>query len=719
MTETVYPFGASAEIICTDKMVLGGKGANLAKMAGTGFPVPPGFTFPTQQCIDYQKNSRDQQEAQVDTLMFLAGPYFHAIEEHFGYTPLYSVRSGAPVSMPGMMDTILNVGLDTNTLPEWQTRLGPRAALDCFRRLIQMFSNVVHGIPSELFEEILDEAKKNEGASADSELSKTALQGVVSKYLDLYEHLMDAPFPNAADQFPLAIAAVFDSWGNDRAVAYREANGIPHDMGTAVNIQAMVFGNMNDDSGSGVLFTRCPNTGEPGIVGEYLFNAQGEDVVAGVRTPLPIKALDDMNPDVYHLLTYYVEKLELVNLDMQDVEFTIQDGELFLLQTRSGKRSAEAAFRIARDMTNEGLIDKKEALSRVTSSQYMTLLRPRVDPDFTGKPTYIGIGASGSIVSGACVHTSEQAVKAHGKTILVTKETTPDDFTGMMASEGILTTTGGLTSHAAVVARSMDKTCIVGCASLDPNKIKKGELVTIDGRTGRVWVGVEVPVLVGVVPDSATELLSWGATPKKAMDLIEQNELATAVGEVCVKLDTDYPTITLARETVAPFLAILKERRWEMKGVIDLRGQMATMEDDEGHEFLAQMGASGYSPKKSKGDTFDGIVQALTYKKWGIEVRRRFALLLPETVTEGQLTVLAHAGWGIVREVDTFGGLMKSANKERVNYVQIGPGLKKRLKEDDLTVKQALNLLADAGRSVDVLPQVRTLQDRLIEVLGS
>jgi len=718
-----HEFGTSAASGETSKELLGGKGSNLAKMASLGYPVPPGFTLTTEACAEYQQLSPAGRKKLVEDLLNASVPFFTRLEETLGYQPLMSVRSGAPVSMPGMMDTILNVGLDEHTLPGWVARIGKLAALDSYRRLIQMFANVVHGIPVELFEELLESVKGYQGATPDSELHAESMEAVVAGYKALYRDLMDEDFPTAGfPQLVPAVSAVFESWGNDRAVAYREAHGIDPSMGTAVNVQTMVFGNMNDHSGSGVLFTRCPNSGAAGVMGEFLPNAQGEDVVAGVRTPLPLHKMNDLMPGAYKELMNMVLGLENHYRDMQDVEFTIQDGTVYLLQTRTGKRSALAAFQTARDLVHEEVITRKEALERVSSKQYMTLLRPRIDPAYTGKPDYVGLGAAGSIVSGKCVHTAEEAVKMNEATILVSKETTPDDFSGMMASEGILTTTGGLTSHAAVVARSMDKTCVVGCADLDPSKIKKGAKLTIDGLTGRVWVGKDVPVLVGVVPPVADEVLGWGKKPKPAMELIGQDDVkAVDPGEVCVKVNSVYPNIYIARDTVGPVVAALKERRKELYGVIDLRSEEeADVLTGADKEFCTAMGTDPdtvFTGPKNNG--FEGVMQALTWKKWGTEVRQRFAIILPEDATEEHALMLESAGWCVVREADTFGALVTLGAKKKKIYCIVGKGLKARLKQEELTLKSALKLLSDAGRDVSVLPTPRALRDRVIEVLGA
>lgn len=428
--------------------------------------------------------------------------------DHFGYQPLVSVRSGAPVSMPGMMDTILNVGLNDANLLEWAGRIGPWAAVDSYRRLIQMLGSTAQGIDGEAFEVLMAEARKKDGVETDKEISLERLAAVVDAYKVIWSSEVGSPFPESpSEQLELAIGAVWRSWMNPRAMEYRDLKGIPHDMGTAVTVQAMVFGNMNDNSGSGVLFTRNPNTGERVIMAEYLACAQDEDVVAGIRTPDKLTLNDDVGGWGDQLYST-VQALETHFKDVQDVEFTVQDGKLYLLQTRSAKRSATAAVKIAHDMLQEKLIDLPEYLTRVTAMQYLTAMQPIVDPKAPNTVLATGLAACPGVAIGVIARTSEEAVELakQGKdVILVTEETTPDDIAGMVAAKGILTSTGGATSHAAVVARSLDKPCIVGVSSLTFENgsavfengqviFAGGTQISLDGGTGRVFDG-EVPTL--------------------------------------------------------------------------------------------------------------------------------------------------------------------------------------------------------------------------------
>jgi pyruvate,phosphate dikinase len=504
----------------TSKKHLGGKGAALVKMAQAGMNVPPGFTLPTEVCNELSGMAAKEQNLAytdaINEIMARAKEGMEWLTEKFGFTPLVSVRSGAPVSMPGMMDTILNVGLTNQNLDEWADRIGFRAALDSQRRLIQMLGSTAYGVPHEVFEFQLARIKKEAGVELDAELDTDYLEALIEAYLQAFKQNQGFDFPvnDPDEQLSAAIMAVFESWQNDRAIEYRKINKIDPSMGTAVNVQAMVFGNMGDDSGTGVLFTRNPSTGEAGIMGEFLQNAQGEDVVAGIRTPVDIWDMNSVElqdtcwPGIYKQIEAVCSLLEGMYDDMVDVEFTVQQGELFILQSRSGKRSARAAFKIATDLFQEGVIDIDTALSRLKKEQFKVVRRPMLDPAFKDDPDEIGLPACPGVVSGKPVFSSEDAVNCKEPCILITHETTPEDIKGMAAAIGILTQTGGATSHAAVVARAMDKTCVVGCTGLDLDAAKGCTKVTIDGSTGRVWFNRDVPVIdssdapeVGIVMD--------------------------------------------------------------------------------------------------------------------------------------------------------------------------------------------------------------------------
>lgn len=515
------------------KMILGGKGAGLVMMAQNGFPVPPGFTIPTTACNELAaRTDKADWDWYFNKLIDEAFDHDAWLGQQFGYMPLVSVRSGAPVSMPGMMDTILNVGITDDTLADWKDRLGKRTALDSYRRLIQMLGGTAFGVPHSAFEANMTAARKADGVETDAEISAATLAEVVKQHKLTFQAATQQEFPQTRlDQLSYAIKAVFDSWQNPRAIEYRKINKIDPAMGTAVNVQAMVFGNMDDDSGTGVLFTRHPSTGEGGMYGEFLQNAQGEDVVAGIRTPHDIYKASTMDgtvwPDIYEELVAACVKLEAAYDDMVDIEFTVQQGKLFILQSRVGKRSARAAFKIAYDLVDEEVIDKATALKRLTKEQFKVVRRPSIDPAFKVEPDLIGLPACPGVVTGKPVFSSTDAVNCTEPCILITHETTPDDIAGMNAAVGILTQTGGATSHAAVVARAMDKACVVGCTDMElQGKLigKAGKCfgsqdkVTIDGATGRVWIGIDVPVIDSSDATEIKAIMEWAM---EAKDVIE------------------------------------------------------------------------------------------------------------------------------------------------------------------------------------------------------
>ncbi len=512
--------------------LLGGKGANLAEMTRIGVPVPPGFTITTEACNAYYESGGKFPEGMWEQTL----EALRAIEEQTGKkfgdpkNPLLvSVRSGAKFSMPGMMDTILNVGLNDETAKGMvELTQNERFVYDAYRRLIQMYGSVVLEIPDEAFEEALDKLKEEKGAKEDTDLDAEALKELVERFKAIVKEHKGFEFPQEPlEQLRLAVEAVFRSWNSKRAIDYRNAAGIPHDLGTAVNIVTMVFGNMGWDSGTGVAFTRNPSTGEKEIWGEYLLNAQGEDVVAGIRTPSPIQKMAEELPEAYKQFLDIAEKLEKHYRDMQDVEFTIERGKLWMLQTRNGKRTAKAAVKIAVDMVNEGLITKEEAVMRITPSQVDTLLHPQFDPAEVekarkeGRMLAKGVNASPGAAVGKVyfdADTAEKMAKEHGeKVIMVRPFTKPDDVHGMIASQGILTSEGGATSHAAVVARQFGIPAVVGASAvrIDLDKrqmtigdtvIKEGEWVSIDGTTGEIFLG-QMPTVAPSLEEQ-TELLT-------------------------------------------------------------------------------------------------------------------------------------------------------------------------------------------------------------------
>ncbi len=507
MAKWVYTFEeGSADM----RNLLGGKGANLAEMTNLGLPIPQGFTVTTEACTDYyDKGKQISDEIREQIFSALAG-----LEEKqgkkFGDTEnplLVSVRSGARASMPGMMDTILNLGLNDVAVEGFAAKTGnPRFAYDSYRRFIQMFSDVVMEIPKSFFERILDEIKEAKGVKFDTELDADDMKEIIGRFKAVYQDRMGKEFPQEPkEQLMEAVKAVFRSWDNERAIVYRRMNDIPGDWGTAVNVQAMVFGNMGNTSGTGVAFTRNPSTGAKGIYGEYLINAQGEDVVAGIRTPQPITRLKEDLPECYAKFIEIAGRLEDHYRDMQDMEFTIENGKLFFLQTRSGKRTAQAALQIACDLVDEGKITPQEAVLRIEAKSLDQLLHPTFVPEALKNGKVIGqaLPASPGAAAGKVYFTAQEAKQAHEKgerVVLVRLETSPEDIEGMHAAEGILTVRGGMTSHAAVVARGMGTCCVSGCGEISINEEEKvfelggheyheGDYISLDGSTGKIYDG--------------------------------------------------------------------------------------------------------------------------------------------------------------------------------------------------------------------------------------
>jgi len=540
MTKWVYTFGdGAAEGRAGDKNLLGGKGANLAEMSSLGLPVPPGFTITAEACGWYYANGKGfppELQGQVKAALAEVG---RIAGRRFGDPAsllLVSVRSGARASMPGMMDTVLNLGLNDVTVAALAKDSGDaRFAYDSYRRFIQMYSDVVLGLDHEVFEEILEDEKGRRGYELDTEFSAKDWQAVIALYKARIEEELEKPFPqDPDDQLWGAIGAVFSSWMNARAITYRRLHDIPESWGTAVNVQAMVFGNMGDSSATGVAFTRNPSTGEKALYGEFLVNAQGEDVVAGIRTPQNITekariaagsdkpSLQKLMPDAFASFVGICERLEKHYRDMQDLEFTIERGKLWMLQTRSGKRTARAALKMAVDMAEEGLISREEAVARIDPGSLDQLLHPTIDPKAQRNVIGMGLPASPGAATGEIVFSSQEAEDARKlgrKVILVRVETSPEDIHGMHAAEGILTTRGGMTSHAAVVARGMGKPCVSGAGSLRVDyrsgtllamgeRLSKGDVITIDGGSGQVLKGA-VPMLQPELSGDFAAIMQW------------------------------------------------------------------------------------------------------------------------------------------------------------------------------------------------------------------
>ncbi len=529
MTKYVYAFKEGNKDM---RNLLGGKGANLAEMASLGLPVPNGFTITTEACTAYYKNGKTiSKEIEEEILTNL-----HNLENEMGKKLgdindplLVSVRSGARASMPGMMDTILNLGLNDQAVEGFASKTNnPRFAYDSYRRFIQMYSDVVMEVPKSYFEKIIDKVKEEKGIHYDTELTVEDLKELVVRFKEVYKNAMNGEeFPqNPIEQLMGAVKAVFRSWDNPRAIVYRRMNDIPGDWGTAVNIQSMVFGNKGETSGTGVAFTRNPSTGEKGIFGEYLINAQGEDVVAGVRTPQPITKLEEEMPECYKEFMELAQKLENHYRDMQDMEFTIEEGKLYFLQTRNGKRTAPAAIKIACDLVDEGMITEEEAVLRIEAKSLDQLLHPMFDGESLKNGEVIGsaLPASPGAAAGKVVFTAETAKKLGNggngeRVILVRLETTPEDIEGMVAAQGILTVRGGMTSHAAVVARGMGTCCVSGCGEIKINEEEKyfelggytfheGDYISLDGTTGKIYKG-DIKTVEATVTGDFGRIMAW------------------------------------------------------------------------------------------------------------------------------------------------------------------------------------------------------------------
>ncbi|MBE6803266.1 MAG: pyruvate, phosphate dikinase, partial [Ruminococcaceae bacterium] len=513
----------------TMRELLGGKGANLAEMTSLGLPVPQGFTVTTEACTQYYEDGRkinDDIQAEImeyiDKMEEITGKKFGDKENPL----LVSVRSGARASMPGMMDTILNLGLNEEVVEVMAAKSGnARWAYDCYRRFIQMYSDVVMEVGKKYFEELIDKMKEERGVTQDVELTADDLKELANQFKAEYKSKIGKDFPSdPKEQLMGAVEAVFRSWDNPRANVYRRDNDIPYSWGTAVNVQMMAFGNMGDDCGTGVAFTRDPATGEKGLMGEFLVNAQGEDVVAGVRTPMPIAQMAEKFPEAYADFVKVCATLEDHYRDMQDMEFTVEAGKLYMLQTRNGKRTAKAALKIACDLVDEGMIDEKKAVAMIDPRNLDTLLHPQFDAKVlkTAVPAGKGLGASPGAACGKVVFTAEDAVawnEKGEKVVLVRLETSPEDITGMKAAQGILTVRGGMTSHAAVVARGMGTCCVSGCGEIKMDEENKkfelagkvyneGDYISIDGSTGNIYEGI-IPTVDAEIAGEFGRIMAW------------------------------------------------------------------------------------------------------------------------------------------------------------------------------------------------------------------
>jgi pyruvate,orthophosphate dikinase len=681
----IFKFGSVTDGNASMKDVLGGKGANLAEMSSLGLPVPPGFTIPCDASVFYNDLFA---EARTKFL----GLVQESVQSGLDYLtikkklPLLSVRSGARVSMPGMMDTILNVGITSETLPYWIKKLGAVAALDSQRRLIQMYSSVALGVDMKLFEEALHSLKQEVGVTLDSELNEDQLNRLIKRYLKIVSDA-GAVFPDTViEQVMGAVAAVFNSWNNPRAIEYRKINSIPDDWGTAVTVQSMVFGNLNNDSCTGVLFSRNPSTGEALITGEYLVNAQGEDVVAGIRTPESIFTLPEWDLAMSTQLFEIVAKLEAHYRDMQDIEFTVEDSKLYILQTRNGKRSAMAAFQIAYDLVAEGLITKEVASSRVTSAQLFSVMQDSIDPSFKKAPTFTGIAAGGGVVSGVAMFTADSATNCKVPCILVTKETDPDDIGGMNASVGILTATGGLTSHAAVVARGMNKSCVVGSTALSfsvgivsayVNGIKffeEGDKLTIDGATGNVWVKEDVPLITGGASKVVRTVVAWisnvktssrieitsGMGPSQIADILQSDDSdeihIDAMMMFPVEYTNDFDTLRAKVVSLGSAMATSKATYF----VLDMSGKSTHYSaPDLAFDFM--FGLDRTQEKKAYVATVNTILT------WDESVRTRVTVVLPDDLDQSLRSLMKSAGFKLSGTVSTFADLIDQSGPMKIS----------------------------------------------------
>lgn len=742
----VYSFSpGQAEGSKEQANLLGGKGANLAEMSKLGLPVPPGLTIPTEACVEFMEygeaNDVVAQAALINACVEKVIPVVDTWADGATSIPLVSVRSGARVSMPGMMDTILNVGLTVENIDEYREAMGDKPALDSFRRLIQMYANVVHGVPNDVFEYQIIAIKgfkygMDECPVLDSDLSVTHLGWLITAYLAEYEEYVGESFPaTLTEQLSASIRAVFLSWNSDRAKKYRKVHGYPDTWGTAVNIQQMVFGNLGDDSASGVIFTRNKDTGENTLYGDWLPNAQGEDVVAGIRDPLPISEFYDWNPCVADDLVDYAKKLEEHYNDMQDMEFTVESGKLWILQTRHGKRSAQAAFRIAYDMAEAGEITKSEAIERVTGKQYLVLTKPQIESGFNKKPDFVGKASAGSVVSGIAVFSSKEAEKCKQDCILVAKETTPEDFGGISAAVGILTQIGGKTSHAAVVAGGMDKTFVVGCTDMvfdagqtvlivgTKTQINPGTKVTLDGVTGRVWVGADVPVVKLKIDQYVRDIIKWASEGQNTNILVKITpEIGLESKKWRKELETQLPTegsvyIDTAnlsfgkssRNPLSKLFNVLKSRP-ELSGVIGLTREPDPVTD---YEFLGFLGVEPDVADTDEQVVLNSRMKVLLQGNWNKKFKKRWILRVPAFAATLQKDALSAAGWRQVWMVSTLAELMK------VNgLIDVAPNFEEELKKQGIELEAFIGILKDAGRTVDPMPRVVSKDRMIFEVLG-
>ena len=713
MTKMIYSTLTDMnELFENPKEILGGKASGVFDMTRAGLPVPPAFTIPTVECMKFLNGEKGENTPyQFSALMESTMKEYTKLTKHFGYPPLVSVRSGARVSMPGMMDTILNVGITRKNLFEWKDRLGIRAARDCYRRLIQMYGCVVKDIPHAQFEQALHREKQEVGCEADSELSASNLQSLIEEYHHIYLTFTNEEFPDTVEeQLNGSIKAVFNSWNNDRAITYRKLNNYPDDWGTAVTVQSMVFGNFNDNSCSGVLFTRCPSTGAHAVIGEFLPNAQGEDVVAGIRTPLSFEDLDDWNPKVSATLLEMVLKLEGYYKDMQDIEFTVQDGQVYILQTRNGKRSARASFVIACDLWTEKVIDFDTVCHRVSAAEYMILHRPMIDPDFKEAPHFTGIAGGGGIVTGKAMFSSASAINCKEPCILVANETTPEDIEGMHKALGILTSTGGKTSHAAVVARGMNKSCVVGATDMNFNgmlaTIKgnfkgtfgEGSTITIDGHTGNVWVGIDVPVIKAIVPAEAERIIDHAFKVNKP--LLKTEDLPDSCGGIYI----DSSNFEEASGTVSESLGerIHKVLDAGIDVIVDLRPKLEVLPTTD-----AMIEYMTYRPKDTT-QLHDQKIAILSAFKGNTHV----SVIRPSTCNLMHKKILK--GYKVIPVMNT----LEDAFNSTSGIIKVASGKLETVFGSEGALKRFLAMMDKAGNPLTIYEEAMTKNEAIYHILA-
>lgn len=689
----VYKFGNGiTEGKATDKELLGGKGANLQEMSGLGLPVPPGFTIPTtfteqgaEKFIDFSSLRGEE----------IKEGLAH-VEAGLDMPPLYSVRSGSRVSMPGMMDSILNVGLTDRTIPKWYKVFGRKTTYDSYCRLIRMMGESIFGIPASAFDAHLKEILDKYGLKSYYGLHASGYSALSIRYKKVFKKATMSDFPQTfKEQLQIAIKGVFQSWQSPRAKSYRQIHNIPDEFGTAVTVQRMVFGNKNNNSMTGVLFSRNPNNGQAGFVGEYLVNAQGEDVVNGSTTPKNITGMKKEFPKIYKKLNALAKNLEDHYRDMQDIEFTVEDGELFVLQTRTGKRTAQAAFKIVRDFYKHGMINGDDVLNRIKADQYFAMKVQTIDPEFKDKPHYTGLAAGGPVVSGTIVTSSEEALNFNGDCILVTDHTTPDDVAGMNASKGILTRTGGMTCHAAVVGRGMNKTCVVGVADL-PVDFIKGVQVTIDGSTGNVWIEIDVPMVSGKDNEDVTFV-------ENMLRSVHNLRITKTVNDHIENGDI----IAVRKDTVSLLHKKLDENQYWDILYLTVENEHSIVYYDE-DEIVNQMFGPEFNP--STGNVKEVVEKLIetNLSKYADQV----VVILPDMKDDGSLAAqLGNHGYEVPKEVEKVEDLMSNA------VLTIPENFVKTVVGSDDAYKELVKCLQKSGKKVTIVPVALSIEEAINQYL--